>query len=120
MPDNTISWVIEIGIKTGELDNFKSLMQEMVESTLVNEPGTQCFEWFISDDNKSCHIYERYEDSDAVMTHLGAFGEKFAERILAISEPTRFMVYGNPSEEARKALGGFGAVFWAPIGGFAR
>ena len=92
----------------------------MVEATRANEPSTLSYEWFITDDNKSCHIYERYADSDAVMTHLGAFGEKFAERILAISEPTRFMVYGNPSEDARKALSGFGAVFLAPIGGFAR
>ena len=54
------------------------------------------------------------------MTHLASFGEKFAERFLAILEPTRLVVYGNPSSEARGALAGFGAVHMEQVGGFAR
>ena len=58
MSDN-VHWVIELDIKQGELDNFKALMNEMVEATRANEPGTMNYEWFISDDERSCHIYER-------------------------------------------------------------
>lgn len=118
MSDN-ISWLFELNIKAGQFDNFTALMNEMVESTRT-EPDTLNYEWFISEDHVSCHLYERYADSAALMTHLATFGEQFAERFMAIVEPTRFMVYGSPSDEVKEALSGFGAVFMSPFGGFAR
>ena len=114
-----VFWVLELAIKPGEHDNFKALMKDMVEATQANEPNTMNFEWFISEDNKSCHIYERYADSAAVMTHLGNFAE-FAERFMATMDLTRLMVYGNASDEVKEALSGFGAVHLTSIGGFAR
>ncbi len=119
MSDN-VYWVLEVAIKAGEFDNFKELMGEMVEATQANEANTLNYEWTISEDGQSCHIYERYADSAATMAHLGAFGEKFAGRFMAAVEPTRFVVYGNPNSEVKEALSGFGPVFMAPFGGFAR
>ncbi len=116
----TVHWVLEVAIKQGELDNFKAVMNDMVEATQANEPNTTNYEWFISDDGRTCHMYERYADSAATMTHLAAFGENFADRFLAAAAPTRFVVYGNPSAEVREALAGFGAVHMGQIGGFAR
>ncbi len=115
-----VYWNLELAIKPGELDKFKALMNEMVEATKTNEPGTLNYEWSITEDGESCHIYERYADSASVMTHLGTFGEKFADRFTAVLEPKRLMVYGHPSDEVKEALSGFGAVFLSPIGGFAR
>ena len=115
-----VYWLLEVTIKPGELDNFKALMKEMVEATQANEPNTLNYEWTISEDSQNCHIYERYADSAATMTHLGAFGEKFAERFMAAVDPTRIVVYGTPNNEVKEALSGFGPVFMAPFGGFAR
>ena len=119
MSDN-VHWVLELEIKQGELDNFKALMNEMVEATRANEPGTMNYEWFIGADESSCHLYERYADSAATMTHLGSFGQNFAERFMAAVTPTRLVVYGDPNDEVRAALSAFGAVHMAQIGGFAR
>ncbi len=119
MSDN-VHWVLEIEIKQGELDNFKALMIEMVEATRANEPGTMNYEWFISDDAGSCHIYERYADSAATMIHLESFGQNFAERFMAAVTPTGLVVYGDPNDEVRAALSAFGPVHMAQIGGFAR
>jgi hypothetical protein len=94
-------------------------MHEMVESTR-SEPGTQAYEWFLSGDGAVCHVYERYADSTAAMAHLGTFGSKFAERFLECVEPTGLYVYGDPSDEARAVLDGFGAVYLGPFGGFSR
>lgn len=116
----TVHLVLEVAINQGELDNFKALMNEMVEFTQANEPNTTNYECFISDDDQTCHMYERYTDSAAVLTHLASFGANFAERLLAAVAPTRLVVYGNPSAEVREALAGFGAVHMAQIGGFAR
>ena len=116
---DTISWNLQLNVKEGRLDDLKVLIGEMVASTR-EEPGSIGYEWFLSADGSVCHINERYADSNAVMEHLGNFGAKFAERFLACLEPTGFSVYGDPSDEARAALDGFGAAYLGPVGGFSR
>jgi quinol monooxygenase YgiN len=115
-----VSWVLELAVKDGQLDAFKALAQEMKEATETDEPGTTHYEWYIDADGKNIHIFERYVDSAALMTHLGIFGAKFAERFMACVDPTRFMVYGDPSAEARAGLAGLGAVHMTQFVGFAR
>ena len=95
-------------------------MAEMVDTTQTNEPGAINYEWTIAEDNATIHIYERYADSEATMVHLGAFGEKFAERFMSQVDPTRFDVYGNPNDQVKEALSGLGPVYMTPIGGFVR
>jgi quinol monooxygenase YgiN len=114
-----VSWMLELAIKPGRLDDFKAVLAEMVESTLA-EPGALSYECFISGDGTTVHLYERYADSAAVMTHLGTFGEKFAERFLEAADPTRFTVFGDPSAEARTVLDNSGARYLGFLGGFAR
>ncbi len=118
--NENVYWMLDLSVKEGALENFRRLMEEMVESTRANEPGTLNYEWSISDDGKHCHIYERYADSMATLAHLETFGNRYAERFMQSVDISRFMVYGNPSEEVRKAMSGLGTVFMSPFGGFAR
>jgi quinol monooxygenase YgiN len=117
--DGEVSWVLELGVKTGQLESFRSLMEEMVVSTR-DEAGGLAYQWFVSDDGTAVHIYERYASSAAVMEHLQSFGAKFAERFLAAVDPTRFVVYGTPSDEVRAGLSAFGPTYLGPFGGFVR
>ncbi len=117
---DAVSWVLELNVKDGQLDAFKALAREMSEATQADEPGATHYEYFIDDDGKTIHIFERYADSAATMIHLGNFGSKFAERFLACVDPARMMVYGDPSAEVRGALAGFGAVHMTQFTGFAR
>ena len=119
MSDN-VYWILEVAIKDGEFDNFKALMTEMVDATQADEPGALNYEWTVSDDQSTCHIYERYADSAATMVHLGNFGSKFAGRFMKVLKPTKFVVYGNPDDKVKDALNPMGAVYMSPIGGFAR
>ena len=114
-----VYFLLEVEIKPGEMDKFKALVNEMVKAA-QNEPKTLNYEWNLSEDGKTCHVYERYADSEALLVHFGSFGKNFAERFLSVVNPTRLMVYGNPSDEAKEVMGGFGPVYMAPIGGFAR
>ena len=118
--NNEVFWLLELNIKSGEVGTLKALMKEMSDATQADEPGTLNYEWFINADGTTCHIYERYADSAATMIHLENFGAKFAERFMAILEPTRFMVYGNPDDAVKKALEDMGVEFVTPLGGFAR
>ena len=117
--DGQVSWVVEVAVRPGALDSLKDLMEELVAGARA-EPGTLCYEWYVSDDDGTIHVYERYADSEATIVHNRAFAERGAERFLAAVEPTRFTVYGNPSAAARAVLDGFGATYLDAWGGFSR
>jgi quinol monooxygenase YgiN len=113
-----ISWQVELAVKPGQLDNFRALTGEMVESTR-GEPGVLSYERFVADDGKFVHVYERYADSAAALAHLRKFGKNFGERFLSMVDRRRFTVFGNPSDQLRELLDGFGATYLRPFGDFA-
>lgn len=117
--EGQVSWVLETAVKPGELDTFKVLMEEMVEGT-SKEPPTLNYEWYISEDGGTVHLFEKYADSDAMIAHVSGFLEKWAARFLACLDVTRFTVYGDPNAAARELLAGFGPTYLGPWGGFAR
>jgi quinol monooxygenase YgiN len=117
--DSAVSWVVELAVKSGKLESFRALMEEMVTSTR-QEPGALAYEWFVSEDGTAVHIYERYASSAAVLEHLQNFGQKFAERFFAAVDATRFTVYGTPSDAAKAGLSGLGPAFFGPFGGFVK
>lgn len=117
--NSQVSWVFEVAVKPGKIDAFRTLMEEMVESTRA-EPGALVYEWFVSDDGGVVLLYERYADSDAALAHSEAFRTTFAGRFLDLVNPTRFTVLGAPSDEAKAALSRPGRLFLQPFGGFVR
>lgn len=117
---NHVYWLLQVAVKDGQLDNLRSLMTEMSTATQNDEPGTLNYEWWIGDDEKTIHIYERYADSGAAIIHVGNFGSKFMERFMGAADPTAITVYGDASPELREALAGFGAVHMGAFGGFTR
>jgi quinol monooxygenase YgiN len=117
--DKQVSWLVEVEVKPGQLETFKTLVNDMVEST-SREPGTLSYEWFISDDGTLVHIYERYADSDELLAHFQGFLEKFADRFSAAVDLKRFAVYGEPSDAAREALDVLNPIYLGTLGGFVR
>ena len=87
--------------------------------TQKNEVGTLNYEWAISDDQKSCHVYERYQNSAAVMVHLKSFGEHFAAPLAELGTITRFVVYGAPSTQVKDVLGE-NVIYMASLVDFSR
>jgi quinol monooxygenase YgiN len=115
-----ISWIFELTLTTGTAAQLKALMVELVEAAKNTEPGTLAYEWTLSADEKICHVHEKYEDSDAALTHLNTFTEKFAARLMELGDATGFTVYGTPSDELKEVLKGFNGEYMSPIGGFSR
>jgi len=115
-----IFWILETEIGEGKLDDLKSLMTEMSENTKANEPGTLNYEWFISEDNKKCYLFERYENSDAVLVHLSSFMKIYAARFMEILKVKKFELFGNPSDAAKEKLNKMGVKYNIPFGGFVR
>src|SRR5262249_41849628 len=77
---NNVYLVLELEVPSGREADVAALMGELVETTRENEPRTLDFEWWTSTDGRRCHMVERYADSAAAMSHLGAFRDRFAER----------------------------------------
>jgi len=115
-----VSWMLELNLKPGRENEFSALMNEMIASAREKEPGTLSYEWSISADASVCHIFERYTDSEAILIHLVTFGKEFAPRFLELLSPTRCVIYGSPSQEARNGLAVLNPVYMQPVGGFNR
>ena len=92
----------------------------MVEATQKNEAGTLNYEYAMSEDQQICHFYERYQDSNAIMTHLKAFDAHFAARFWEDITPKRFVSYGAPDAEVKDALAAANPIYMTPFEGFRR
>ena len=119
MTENVIL-AVEFAIVPGRFEDFKTVAAEMIEATQHNEPGTLNYEWAISDDRQVCHVYERFRDSVAVMTHMERFNANFAARFGETVKLVRFVVYGRPSAQVKDALAGASPVYMAPFRGVSR
>jgi quinol monooxygenase YgiN len=115
-----VYWLVELTINPGRFEELKTLVGEMIEATQKNEVGALNYEWTISDEQQVCHLYERYQDSAAAVTHMESFGAHFAARFVELVKPTRLVVYGRPSAQLKDALAGLNPVYMAPFGGFRR
>jgi quinol monooxygenase YgiN len=115
-----VHWLLEVTVKDHQLQNLKDLIVEMADRAHANEPGTLDYMWMVSEDGSTAHVYERYKDSEAALTHLASFDQHFAQRLLTMVDPIRFTVYGSPSEALRQALAGFNPVYLPQVGGFDR
>jgi quinol monooxygenase YgiN len=115
-----VFWLYEVAVNPGRIEDLKTLMATLVDATRRNETGTINYEWAISNDQKVCHIYERYQDSAAVMTHLKSFAANYAGRFLEVVTPIRLIIYGKPNQEVKDALARINPIFMEPLGGFNR
>ena len=110
-----VSWWVELAVKRDELVNFEKLTAEMVASTRA-ETGVLAYQRFISDDRQTVHVHESYENSAAAVAHLLKFAAVFGKRYASMVERSRFNVFGNPSDELRNLLDGYGATYHSPFG----
>lgn len=115
-----VSWILELNIQPGRENDLRGLAEEMIQATKAMEPGTLCYEWSVSADRKSCHIFEKYVDSAAVLAHVATFSERFAGGFLEILIPVRFVVYGSPSLDVQDSLSDFHPVYMQHMDGFSR
>ena len=112
-----VAWMLECTIN--DRAALDSVMSDAASAAEANEPGTDIYEWNVSEDGTVLVNYERFADSDAALAHIGGFGAH-AERFLATVTPTRLTVFGSPSDAVKEALTAFGPTYTSQIGGFHR
>ena len=115
-----VYWDLTVAVPPGNMEKFKQVVAGLVAAS-KQEPGTLEYEYAVTADNSTIDIIERYVDSDAVVHHVvDNFGAHFAKDFLALVKPTRFVVYGTPSDKAKEVLTPFNPIYLTPFDGFTR
>jgi len=102
-----IYWTITGKVKDGELENMKKAIEAMVVATR-NEDGAISYDFWLSEDDKTLYIHERYKDSEATLEHMKNVGNLLPAFINCIDlEP--ITIIGNCSSELKQAWEAFDA-----------
>ncbi len=112
-------WLFTVKVHPGQFDTFKALVAEIVGAT-QQEPGTLAYQYAVSADQETVHIFERYRDSAAFVTHAETTFARYVEGFLALVSIKSVLVYGAPSAQARKVLDSFNPTYMSLFDGFAR
>ena len=111
-----IYWIFKAEIGEGKLEALKSLAPKFCQIT-EKESGVIAYEWSISTDGKMLHVYERYVDSDAALTHLANVDPHIPE-LMELVTPTEIECYGAASNSFKEAVKDFPIVYMENFEGF--
>ena len=102
-----IYWTITGKVKDGELENMKKAIEAMVVATRT-EDGAISYDFWLSEDDTTLYLYERYKDSEATLEHMKNVGNLLPAFINCVDlEP--ITIIGNCSNELKQAWEAFGA-----------
>jgi len=98
-------------IPSDNLAGFKKAATQALD-VARGEATTLHYDWFLNDDGTACIAFEEYEDSAALLAHVGHLGAIFAS-LLELGGDSRFEVMGNASAEVREAMAGLNVTFFS-------
>ena len=117
MRSEQVYWVFTVTVD--QMDKFTPLIPKLVAAT-KKEPGALQFEFNIGDDQKTVDIFERYADSKAALFHQTESFLPNAKEFFAVAKLTRWVIYGSPSDEFKKANADFHPIYMTSFDGFVR
>ena len=117
MQSEQLYWVFTVSVD--QMDKFKTLIPKLVAAT-KKEPGALQFEFNIGNDQKTVDIFERYKDSKAALFHQAESFGPFSKEFFAVAKLTRWVIYGTPSDEFKKANVDFQPIYMKAFDGFVR
>jgi hypothetical protein len=89
-------------------------------------PLTTCFgvlgvfTMAVGDDQKTVDFFERYADSKAALFHQRESFAPSSKEFFNLAKLTRWVIYGTPSDEFKKANADFHPIYMTPFDGFVR
>ena len=96
-------------IASENLQQFKDLVSQALEIT-KGESGTLQYDFFFNADEAVCAVREKYDSSEAVLTHLGNLGELFGQMVGIGGFEVE--VFGTPSAQLMEAAGAMGPTIY--------
>ena len=120
MSDAHVSWLFELAVREGRDAEFRALMDEMAQATERDESRTLAYEWYLSEDGRRLHLWERYVDEAAALAHLRTFQARFAKRFFDVLQPERITLYGASLQAVREAMAALQPTIMTRVAGFSR
>ena len=117
MRSEHVYWVFTVTVD--QMDKFTPLIRKLVTAT-KKEPGAVQFEFNIGDDRKTVDIFERYTDSKAALFHQTESFGPCSKEFFAVAKLTRWVIYGTPSDEFKKANADVHPIYMTTVDGFVR
>jgi quinol monooxygenase YgiN len=113
---DTIRIIARARIHPGKIEAFTEIASACLAAT-HRDPGTQSYEWYLNADRTECLVLEVYNDSNAVLAHVGNLGDLLGH-LMSVSDLT-IEVCGDPSPELRQVGASVGAKLYAYMQGLA-
>ena len=113
---DTIRVITHARIHPGKAEAFTEIASACLTATR-RDPGTLSYEWYLNADRTECLILEAYDDSNALLAHIGNLGDLLG-RLMAVSD-LAIEVFGDPSPELRQVGTSVGAKFYTYMQGLA-
>lgn len=115
---NDIYWLVDCKVKPGKLEDYQAAIRPLIEATRA-EPGNHTYDYSISDDGTRIMIFERYDDSEAIVSHVTQVFSQYAEGFSAGVDIESFTVFAEHlSPEAKEILDAFGCTYMASFDGY--
>jgi len=118
MVRQVVRLTVNLEIKDGQIEAFKSIAQSMTEGSRL-EPGTLGYEWFAAADGKRFRLVEGYADAGAVEAHfMGPVVQEWVPKLAAVCKVEALEIYGDPGPKVTEMAAGFGAAvfqYWMGI-----
>ena len=112
--------VIQCNVKSNP-EEFKKWIKDRASKYVfeLKEENTISYEWFLSDNGKKATLVERYTNSDATVQRFKNHGASpIASEVVEFVDFEAVYCFGNPKDDLREILGGWGAIIQNHFCGF--
>ena len=112
--------VIQCNVKS-DPEEFKKWIKDRASKYVfeLKEENTISYEWFLSDNGKKATLVERYTNSDATVQRFKNHGASpIASEVVEFVDFEAVYCFGNPKDDLREMLGGFGVTIQNHFCGF--
>ena len=112
--------VIQCNVKSNP-EEFKKWIKDRASKYVyeLKEENTISYEWFLSDNGKEATLVERYTNSDATVQRFKNHGASpIASEVVEFVDFEAVYCFGNPIDDLREMLGGWGAIIQNHFCGF--
>jgi quinol monooxygenase YgiN len=94
--------IAQFTVHEGKEQAFRAQAELVFGAVRAHDPGTFCYEWFISDDGRQCTVIDGYENSAAVLAHFRNVGALMKPLMQLCDSKIDFV--GTPSPELAAML----------------
>jgi quinol monooxygenase YgiN len=108
-----IQGVARFTFHEGKVEEFKRLCAQVVDVVRAKDVGTLQYAIYLNDDQSEGVVYERYQNSEAVIEHATHVGD-LMEAIFATGSVSSELL-GDPSAALTAATAGSGVSIFRPF-----